>query len=86
LLAVAALWLGPLHLGQFGYNVGLAGGALALFILFFRRFPPPKFLIMQPWAMKLHDRSTGIPYGVAITAGAMIVFPSATLYTKLLGA
>lgn len=83
LLAVAALWLGPLQLGQFAMSVALAGGVLAVAILLYRARPLPFFLLSYPWALRLHDRSTGIPYGVAITTGAMIVFPTATLCARL---
>lgn len=75
LLSVAALWIGGEHLLTYTTYVAYTGGALAVLILAYRRFPMPLWLLDQPWALRLHDRKTGIPYGVAIAAAALLLFP-----------
>ena len=76
LLAAAALWLGFEHLAGYLLLVAIAGGALALLILSYRNFAPPAWMLGQAWAMRLHDRKVGIPYGVALAAAALWIYPS----------
>jgi len=83
LMAVVALWIGATHLGQFVTYMALAGGALAIVLLLYRVRPLPMWLVSQPWALQLHDRKGGVPYGVAIAAGALVVFPSTTWFANL---
>ena len=80
LLAAAALWLGSSHLLQFLAYVGLAGGVLALVLLKFRAFPLPARFASEAWLARLHTRSEGIPYGIAIAAGAILLFPATHWY------
>lgn len=76
LLAAAALWLGFEHLAGYLLLAAIAGGALALLILSYRNFVPPSWMLGQAWAMRLHDRKVGIPYGVALAAAALWIYPS----------
>jgi len=39
------------------------------------RFAPANALPLPNWALRLHNRSEGMPYGVAIAAGALLVYP-----------
>ena len=83
LLAGAGLWIGFDHLLPFLIYVTLFGGLLAIAIAYFRKFP----LIgtMAPdWAMRLHGRETGIPYGIAIASAALTVFPKTPLFIAAL--
>lgn len=83
LLAGAGLWIGFDHLLPFLIYVTLFGGLLAIAIAYFRKFP----LIgtMAPdWAMRLHGRETGIPYGIAIASAALTVFPKTPLFLAAL--
>lgn len=74
LLSAAALWIGFDQLLPFLLYVTVFGGVLALAILYYRRIPV--LGIRAPdWAMNLHKRGSGIPYGIAITASALLVFP-----------
>lgn len=82
LLASAALWIGLEHLADFLVGVTLAGGLLAVAILAYRRFPlvEPK---VPEWAIRLHARGTGIPYGIAISASALMVYPKTQWFPML---
>lgn len=84
LLAAAALWLGFEHLLPYLLLVAIAGGALSIAILAYRRMAPPLWLARQDWAMKLHGAKAGIPYGIAIAAAGLHVFPS-TIWFLLAG-
>ena len=62
------------------------GGVLALGLMLLRRWPLPLFLARQRWIIKLHDKEAGIPYGVALAAGAFILLPSTEIFRLAAGA
>ena len=80
LLAAAALWVGFEHLLPYVLLIALAGGALSIAILMYRQMPMPIWLVQQDWAMKLHHARSGIPYGIAIAAAGLHVFPSTSWF------
>src|SRR3954465_5611608 len=71
----AALWFGFAHLLDYLVYASLFGGALTLALLQFRQWPLPWSLAGQPWLLRLHDRETGIPYGIALATGALMIYP-----------
>jgi prepilin peptidase CpaA len=75
LAAGVALWLGMSLLIPWLLMTAIFGGALTVVILLVRQLPLPRVLHDQPWALRLHDSATGIPYGIAISAGALWVLP-----------
>lgn len=81
LLAASALWLGFDHLLAYLTYATVAGGVLALLLLQFRRWPLPVGLLSHDWVQRLHDKKTGIPYGVALGIGALLVYPE-TIWMK----
>ena len=38
---------------------------------------------MPGWAIKLHVQGTGIPYGIAIAASGLVMYPSTNWYQAL---
>lgn len=75
LLAAASLWLGFEPMVLFLAYVAVFGGALAVAILAYRSMPAGA-LPLPGWAMRLHGKGEGMPYGVAIAAGALVIYPS----------
>lgn len=84
LLAVASLWLGFDQLVMFLAYVAAFGGALALAILAYRS-APVSALPLPGWAARLHTKGEGMPYGVAIAAGALIIYPATSLFAAFTG-
>ncbi len=84
LAAVIALWLGWEPLFAFTVYTAVIGGALCIALLAFRSLPIPIFAMRQDWIMRLHDREEGAPYGIALAASAMLVYPD-SLWSALLG-
>lgn len=76
--AASALWFGFDHLLTYLVYASLFGGALTLMLLEFRRWPIPYALTGQQWLLRLHHKETGIPYGIALAAGALMVYPETT--------
>jgi prepilin peptidase CpaA len=85
LFAAAALWFGLRDLPAFGLTAAVLGGGLTLAILAARRMPLPAGLLQQAWIARLHDSRSGIPYGVALAAGALVVLPGAEIFRSVTG-
>src|SRR5246500_3626857 len=73
--AAAALWFGFAHLMNYLVYASLFGGALTLVLVQFRQWPLPNALTGQAWLMRLHAKESGIPYGIALAIGAMMIYP-----------
>lgn len=86
LFAGTALWLGFKDLAPYAVLASIFGGALTLGMLLLRQYPLPAMLLRQNWIVKLHDARSGIPYGVALAAGAFILLPSTEIFRLAAGA
>jgi prepilin peptidase CpaA len=73
--AAAALWFGFGYLLNYLLYASLFGGALTLLLLQFRQWPLPYPLAGQAWLLKLHAKESGIPYGIALAIGALMIYP-----------
>jgi prepilin peptidase CpaA len=73
--AGVALWFGFGHLLDYLVYASLLGGALTLLLLYIRQWPLPALLTGQAWLLRLHDKQTGIPYGIALAIAALMVYP-----------
>ena len=73
--AAAALWFGFADLMNYLVYASLFGGALTLLLLQFRQWPLPYPFTGQAWLMRLHAKETGIPYGIALAIGALMIYP-----------
>lgn len=83
LAAATALWLGFDHLVPYLLYASLFGGALTLVLLQFRAWPLPLLLARYEWAQRLHHKNSGIPYGIALAAAAMVIYPSTPWMTSI---
>ena len=75
LAAATALWFGFDYLLDYLIYASLFGGALTLLIIQFRKLPLPNVMARQPWIMRLHETGGGVPYGIALAASALLVYP-----------
>ena len=73
--AAAGLWFGFAHLLNYLLYASLFGGVLTLLLLQFRQWPLPYPLTGQPWLLRLHAKESGIPYGIALAVGALMIYP-----------
>jgi prepilin peptidase CpaA len=83
LAAATALWLGFAHLLDYLVYASLLGGALTVIIIQFRHFPMPRVLVGREWAERLHRDGAGVPYGIALAAAALLVYPQTEWMTAL---
>jgi prepilin peptidase CpaA len=75
LAAATALWFGFDFLLDYLIYASLFGGVLTLLLIQFRRLPLPGPLARQTWILRLHDAGGGVPYGIALAAAALTVYP-----------
>jgi prepilin peptidase CpaA len=83
LAAATALWLGFDQLLPYLFYASLFGGALTLLLLQARSIPLPSLLVGQQWAERLHHKDSGVPYGIALAAAALVVYPD-TIWMRVI--
>ena len=81
LAAATALWLGFDQLMPYLLYASLLGGLLTLVLLSVRTMPLPSLFSGQPWAERLHHPDSGVPYGIALAAAALVIYPD-TIWMK----
>ncbi|MGK2923835.1 MAG: A24 family peptidase [Methyloceanibacter sp.] len=85
LFAATCLWLGPEQMLLYAIYAALLGGALTLLLMFLRSMPLPVMLYSQGWLTRLHSEKEGVPYGIALAAAGLLVYPE-TVFMAGLGA
>jgi prepilin peptidase CpaA len=83
LAATTVLWLGVGHLADYLVYASLMGGALTLLLIQYRAMPMPRLLLGREWAERLHRPDGGVPYGIALAAAALVVYPQTEWMTSL---
>lgn len=73
--AASSVWFGFAFLMHYLAYAAVFGGVLTLLLLQFRRWPVPYALSGQSWLLRLHHNESGIPYGIALALGALVVYP-----------
>jgi prepilin peptidase CpaA len=70
MIPAVVLWMGPAASLPFLYWMAIAGGACALILLIGRRSVPAE--VVPGFMRAPFEPKAGVPYGVAIAAGAML--------------
>ncbi|RYG67124.1 peptidase [bacterium] len=86
LFAAVALWMGFGDLLPYALIASAFGGVLTLALLMARKWMIPVWLLRYSWVLKLHDQKSGIPYGVALAAGAFFLLPDTEIFRLAAGA
>lgn len=85
LIAATTLWFGFGGMLEYLLYASLLGGALTLSLLAVRNWPLPLPLKQVVWIDRLHDNKTGVPYGIALAAAGLLVYPSSMIFQRLVG-
>lgn len=83
-VAAASLWIGWGEALPYLLVASIFGGALTMLVLFYRNMPLPAFLFRVNWIARLHDRKEGVPYGLALAAAGLIVFPDTDVFRMVI--
>ena len=85
LAAATALWLGWSQLLSYALYSSLLGGILTIALLTLRAAPlHPPFLVREAWYVRITDKGTGIPYGIALAAAGLLLYPTSVWMTSAL--
>ena len=85
LAASTALWIGWSLLLDYGLVASLFGGALTFSIIFGRKLTLPSWLARFEWLARLHHPKTGVPYGIALAAAGLFVYPQTQIWQVAAG-
>ncbi len=83
LMAAIGLWIGLENLFPYVFYVAIAGGIIAAVFTSVRSVPLPRVFLGEAWALRLHRHDAGIPYGIALAAGALLVYPHTIWFASL---
>lgn len=75
LAASTALWLGWEHTLSYFLIASIIGAFLTLLLVRLRGSMIPKRIENVDWIARLYRADTGIPYGIALGAAAVMVYP-----------
>ena len=75
LAAASALWLGWALILNYGLIASVFGGVLTLVLLLGRRIPLPAWAARLGWLARLHHPKSGVPYGIALAAAGLVMYP-----------
>lgn len=71
------LWIGPAGVMHFLLGMAVVGGLLTVLLLMMRNLMPAE--VAPGFAQKVLNKQNGVPYGVAIAAGAFLAAPQSAL-------
>lgn len=83
LAAATALWLGFDLAVPFLVYSTLLGGVLTLAILGLRNLPLMPVLARYGWLERLHDRKSGVPYGIALAIAGLLIYSNSIIFERL---
>ena len=84
LMAATALWWQWPDAAIYVLYTTLIGAALAIALMFGRKFIPVRILT-APWAYKMFKDEKKMPYGLALAAGALLTLPQSGLFMNAVG-
>jgi prepilin peptidase CpaA len=82
--AAVSVWMGVGAMVEYLAVASALGGILTLWLLMARKYPLPLFLRRFAWVEKLHHPKTGVPYGIALGAAALMVLPRTEVWALII--
>jgi prepilin peptidase CpaA len=65
---------------DFLFVASLGGGVLTLLMLWMKNNPLPSLAVRWPWYARLQDKESGVPYGIALSLGALMAWPQTQIW------
>lgn len=85
LMSATSVWFGISSVFDYVLTASILGGVLTLVLLMARREILPSALMRLRWVARLHDEKTGIPYGIALSAAGLLLYPSTPIWQRAVG-
>jgi prepilin peptidase CpaA len=86
LAASTAVWLGWSHILDYGLVASVLGGLLTIALLQVRKWALPSWAMQATWVSRLHDKATGVPYGIALAVAGLLIYPDTIVWLRVIGA
>jgi len=83
--AATALWMGYEHLFEYALLASIFGGLLTVAFLLGRYVHLPLFLARHDWIARLHNANHGVPYGIALAAAGLMIYPNTGWFGAIAG-
>ncbi|MCW5721721.1 MAG: prepilin peptidase, partial [Devosia sp.] len=83
LAAATTLWLGFGMTLPYLLYAAVFGGLLTLAILTLRGIPLTPFIARFAWLERLHNKKSGVPYGIAMAAAGVMVYSNTVIFERL---
>ena len=80
LAAAIAVWMGWGAIVDYAVWASICGGLLTVAILALRAQPLPRTLARRAWIARLRRPGAGVPYGIALAAAGLILFPRSPVW------
>jgi prepilin peptidase CpaA len=85
LAAATALWLGWALMLDYSLIASVMGGVLTLALILSRKAPLPAWAARLDWVARLHHPETGVPYGIALAAAGLVLYPQTHIWRAAAG-
>ncbi|MEM1138521.1 MAG: prepilin peptidase [Pseudomonadota bacterium] len=83
LIAGIAVWCGWSALFPFLLFAAIFGGVLTGFLMAFRAITLPRWMSEKSWIVRLHSVDNGVPYGIALALGGILIYQDLRVFTIL---
>lgn len=83
--AAASTWIGFGLAIEYMLLTAVIGGGVTIVILIMRQRLSPALAVRYTWLNRLHDPASGVPYGIALAAAALLVYPDSIWIDLVVG-
>jgi len=85
LAAATALWLGWALILDYGLIASVVGGVMTFVLIVGRKATLPRWAARFGWLARLHHPDSGVPYGVALAAAGLVLYPHTQIWRAAAG-
>lgn len=85
LASASALWVGWAQLLNYGLAASIIGGVVTLALMILRARPVPALVRSFDFMSRLMSPDEGVPYGIALALGGLVVYPHTQVWAALAG-
>ena len=85
LAAGTAVWLGWGNILDYGVMTSILGGIVTLAFIQVRKAPLPQWAAARDWIARLYNAENGVPYGLALAAAGLVIFPDTEIWHAAIG-
>lgn len=84
LAAATTLWFGFAMSLPYLLTAAIWGGVMTFVFIIARNFALPPMLQNITWIERLHNKTSGVPYGIALAAAGLMTYPKSVVFLHFL--